>query len=194
MTEPTNGPDLLQRLRDATRPAHAALEREMGLLSQIPSRAGMRALLGRFHGFHAASEPALEAALADDQFLLPRRRLDALRQDLMALGVPPEQIAALPRPALPDLQPPGAALGLLYVMEGSTLGGQMIARHLKAATWLPPLRFFAGHGKQTAALWRETCARLQAVTDSAAQRRAIATAVASFDLLRLWLCEADQLA
>jgi heme oxygenase len=186
--------DLLGALRRETRAQHEALEKSLDLLGMLPDRGRLRTLLGRFHGFHQMAEPALAAALHDDALLAPRRRLELLRRDLLGLGLHPEDIAALPVcPALPGLEQTGTAMGLLYVMEGSTLGGQVITRHLQSASWLPRdgLAYFRAHGPHTGAMWREVCARLQAMQGAEPRQAAIAGAVASFTLLRHWLAGSD---
>lgn len=55
-----------------------------------------------------------------------RRKLPALEKDLQALGevLPPDTNADLPQLSVP------MAFGVLYVMEGSTLGGSVMARQL----------------------------------------------------------------
>jgi heme oxygenase len=55
------------------------------------------------------------------------------------------------------------ALGALYVLEGSTLGGRIILRHLETHTVDIPsdaMSFFAGHGAETGSMWRAFVAKL----------------------------------
>jgi len=57
------------------------------------------------------------------------------------------------------------ALGALYVMEGSTLGGRIILRHLETQEIDIPadaMSFFAGHGAETGSMWRFFVAKLDA--------------------------------
>ena len=59
---------------------------------------------------------------------------------------------------MPDLATPAAIVGALYVIEGSTLGGKVIARQLAAHLGLNAAkgaRFFHGHGAATEAHWGE---------------------------------------
>ena len=81
-----------------------------------------------------------------------------------------------------DLGGGAGALGLLYVVEGATLGGQVISRRLEVK-----LAFFRGYGEATGRMWRETSARLRAVSNPAAQDEAVRSAVSCFTLLRRWL-------
>lgn len=76
---------------------------------------------------HARALPAAEAALASAAHLPSwRARTPLLAQDLAELGT------AMP-PPLPFAAPSAAfAWGVLYVMEGSRLGGTMLARQIGA--------------------------------------------------------------
>ncbi len=61
-----------------------------------------------------------------------------------------------PAPAPPSLGGVAAGLGALYVVEGATLGGRVIARHLARSLALGPAdgaAFFAGYGDRTGAMW-----------------------------------------
>lgn len=65
-----------------------------------------------------------------------------------------------------------AFLGALYVMEGSTLGGRFIARHVETTLGLLPGHgnaYFRGHGEHTGAMWRETTEAITAVPEGNAE-------------------------
>jgi heme oxygenase (biliverdin-IX-beta and delta-forming) len=87
----------------------------------------------RFLIAHAMAFPAVEAALDDAGFaaLLPdwptRHRAGALAADLVALGA--TMPALLPAPAI-EASP--AQWGAAYVLEGSRLGGALLARSVPA--------------------------------------------------------------
>lgn len=86
-----------------------------------------------FLSAHARVLPSVEAALeqAGIADLLPdwadRRRNDLLASDLAELGV--EMPPPLP---VPDLQGEAQLWGTIYVLEGSKLGGAMLARAVPA--------------------------------------------------------------
>jgi heme oxygenase (biliverdin-IX-beta and delta-forming) len=190
----TNPPgELRARLRDATAPAHQRLEAALDLLAEPCERSRFVEVLERFRGFHAAWEPALALALPDDAALLvDRRKLALIDVDLLALGRPRERIEALPEPAFAAAlcRMPASALGSLYVLEGSTLGGKFISRRLReiAGSWLPEagLRYFDPYGDASGSRWRETLARLEAAPT--AQWPGIeAGAIATFEGLQGWL-------
>lgn len=175
------------RLRAATASAHEALERDLGWEARVSTLAGYRDLLGRLHGFHATWEPAIGAALDDGAFFDARRRVAALGDDLAFLGLTEADIGGLPqaRPIL--LADPASAMGALYVLEGSTLGGRVIGRHIAAAHGLggEGLAYYSGHGPRTGAMWSAFRARLD--TFDGEGESVVAAANETFDAMRLWL-------
>lgn len=182
------------RLRAATDPAHRALEDDLDWRARVATLPGYRALLERLYGFHAAWEPAIGLGLADEPFLGPRRRLALLAADLDHLGLVQEAIAALPRPASPTLEGTAAATGALYVLEGSTLGGQLIGRHIAGLHGFSGdgLAYYRAHGAGAGAMWAAFRARLETFAeDPAAEAALIAAAVTTFAALRVWLCTAQ---
>ena len=133
---------LLERLRTETAGAHDKLDRahDGGAFSDLVD-------YGRFLEAQARIFPAAEAALASSQEYrtLPdwdrRFRSEALLSDLSGLGI------AAPPPIPFDLaQRPGSATGLAYVLEGSRLGGKLIARKLEQAGLENAPTAFITHG------------------------------------------------
>ncbi|TFZ60400.1 biliverdin-producing heme oxygenase [Methylorubrum sp. Q1] len=173
------------RLRDATQGAHEALERDLDWEARVATLPGYRALLIRLRGFHAAYEPAIAAALADAAFFDPRRRLPAVDADLRALDrAAPDTV---PAPDAPRLDGVGAALGALYVLEGSTLGGAVIGRHVARLHGEGvPLAYYAGRGRATGPLWRAFRERLDGLPEAEAAA-AFAAGIATFEAMRGWL-------
>ena len=181
-------------LRHATAAAHERLH-------HLPDFAALQAgtigrddyadLLRRLYVFHRAVEDALAAApslLPCGINIVARRRSGLLLRDLAFLGAP-----AMPLPVPPDLPAPrsaAAALGLMYVTEGSTLGGRELARRLDHL--LPPdteqgRRFLLGHGPRHGAMWREFCAALNSCGDTPPRREEmIAAALAAFAAFGDW--------
>jgi heme oxygenase (biliverdin-IX-beta and delta-forming) len=183
-------PTLHLRLRAATAPAHEALERELDWQARVATLPGYRGLLARLHGFHATWEPAIGAALGDGDFFDPRRRMAALRDDLAFLGLPEAEIGNLPRAQPLTLAGPAAAMGALYVLEGSTLGGRVIGRHIGAVHGLSGegLAYYSGHGPRTGALWAAFRARLD--TFGGEGEAVMSAANGTFDAMRVWLTTA----
>jgi heme oxygenase len=149
------------RLKEETRPLHLAAERSLDLPNRTHSLDAYTRLVERFFSFHAAAEkrlsrvPDLPATVVD---LDARRKTPLLRQDLLSLGRHEAAIAALPLCAdLPALDTVAQALGCLYVLEGSTLGGQFICRHLRQSPGIGPedgARYFNSYGAEVGTMWR----------------------------------------
>ena len=117
-------------LRDATMDDHRRVDSIYAGFSLDTPRS-YRAFLTA----HARVLVPLEAAVAPDQ---PRQSL--LAEDLAALG------AAMPDPlAQPDVGRDGALWGVRYALEGSRLGGAMLARQVGEG--LPRAYLTAAHGK-----------------------------------------------
>jgi heme oxygenase len=149
--------DVLRRLRTGTAAAHEAVERTLDLLDPGLDRLRLTAVLDRMHGFWRAAEAGLDdwaARFPSDAGTVgwsARRRAGLFADDLLALGAAP----AGTEPALPAVTDTDDALGRLYVLEGSTLGGTFIDRHLAALPALSGvrLRAFSPYGAKTGAMW-----------------------------------------
>lgn len=183
--------DVLSRLRLETRASHEALEADLDIFSRLASEAGRRDLAVLFHGLHSGAEAVLAPWLS----LLPgldyrdRRRGPLLDRDLAWFGAPTPAACPMAR-----LAGRAEALGLLYVLEGSTLGGQVIRKRLLAdGRPLDGLSFLDPYGVETGPRWKSFLAILDrecppdrpADTDAA-----VRGAVRGFQAARTWLCAA----
>lgn len=185
MTTANRVPDTLAALREATAASHDAIDRQLQLGADLPLDRYVRILQG-FEGFLSAWEPAVAAALLPGQraWFSSRSRLAFVRQDLASLA---PGAATAPAPVLPPLPNGSAAFGAMYVLEGSALGGQVIARRVAERFGFDRQRgaaYFHGFGDRTGALWREFRERLEAEVDPAHRGDACAAAVGTFDALR----------
>jgi heme oxygenase (biliverdin-IX-beta and delta-forming) len=164
LEQPNDGthPDplrLFEQLHAATKPAHRALERNLNLLQKPVTAARIERALKKFLGFHLAWETEFAHPGIFTQLMMNRGRARFAASDLEALGLSHEEIARVP------LSEAAAALhrsaeitmGSLYVMEGSTLGGELIAKALRAEPWLPPqgLQYFSPPNRDARGDWNE---------------------------------------
>jgi heme oxygenase len=147
---------LLEELRSATREAHHALDQGLSLNADTITLPRYVAFL---QGLWLVVEP-LERRLNSAAGARPARA-SALREDLAALGATP---ALGPAPRLPALDSRAAALGASYVLEGSALGGAVLAREIGRglAFERPPLRYLTLYGERLAERWRDETAALDA--------------------------------
>ena len=186
---------ILKRLKEATASRHAALESRLPLLDADMSRASYLQLLQRFWGYYEPLEMQLLALPywnSMDFDYAKRHKTPRLVQDLLALGETREAIGTVARcNNLPTLASPGQLLGCLYVIEGATLGGQIITRRLEANLGLTPLTgaaFFDGYGARTGGQWKAFCAMLRAnAGESVRQDDIVASANQTFETLGQWL-------
>lgn len=178
------------RLRAETADSHQRLEESLDLFTKVAERGSRRRLVERFHGLHAGAEQALAPWLAaiDGLEFDDRSRLPHLRRDLKTLGVSGE--AAICPVATPA--DAAEALGLFYVLEGSTLGGHMIGKQLaRDGVDDEGLTFLNPYGAAVGERWRAFMTVLERETASASDRdAAVAGARRGFALVTDWLCEA----
>lgn len=187
---------LHEALRSATRTHHERLERRLGLVDPNLGLPRYLQLLIALHGFYAPLEARLRSLPGWDEVGLDIgarcRKHELLRDDLAALGVSRGEVSVLPRcRRLPSPVAAPEAMGCLYVLEGATLGGRVIARHLSSSLGLAPERgasFFAGYGAATDGRWRDFLLRLEPVAEGEGRRRRVLELAAeTFDNLELWL-------
>ena len=186
--------DVLQALRHATAAQHAQLDTGLAIAHPEASLHDYGVHAHALAAWLQALSPhltTLQACEHDFEFA-PADRLAALEADLhdmtpLAAGAAP---TAWPAPSAATQHHIARALahhptqaeavcwGLVYVVEGSQLGGQVLYRHLAPRLAPHPLRYLQGAGAQTGARWRvfleslraalDTPARVQAACDGAA--------------------------
>lgn len=182
---------LHRRLRAATAAEHEALERGLDWRARVATLEGYRGLLARLRGIHAAYEPAIGRALADEPFFAKRRRLARLDADLACLGLDGASIETLPVPAQVVFEGRAEALGALYAFEGSTLGGQVIGREIERLHGLSEASgcaYYRAHGRATASMWAAFRDELETLAgNTVAEAAALRTGIATFAAMRLWL-------
>lgn len=188
---------LLLRLRRETAPAHEALEAALGLTSDALTRGAYRRRLEQFYGYYRPVEARLLAFggwAARGLDLEARRKVPLLEADLRALGL--AESGRLPLCAeLPQLGVVSRAFGCLYVLEGATLGGQVISRHLRRALGIEPStggRFFWAYGEAVAAMWKAFGEALVAAAATPPDEDlAVAAAVETFETFSRWIAKGD---
>ncbi|RZA00252.1 MAG: biliverdin-producing heme oxygenase [Proteobacteria bacterium] len=170
---------LLEEIRSRTEPLHRELEAVLDIPFQVNTPAQYTALLAEFHALYGPWEAALSQYA--DQFaglgiqLPARNRVPNLEKDLRQVGG--EALLQSASPSAAQLNSFPEALGFLYVLEGSTLGGQVLVRLFRERLGLPSeaLHFFNSHGPQVGKMWKEFCAGLQTfeATASAEENSAV---------------------
>jgi heme oxygenase (biliverdin-IX-beta and delta-forming) len=182
---------VLGRLRSETQTEHTAIEETLDLMRAQLSIDDYRRILERFLGFYKPVELQFTrvSVPADVQALLTlHHRAPLLRSDLVALGVrSPDELPLCDD--LPPLTTASECLGCLYVMEGATLGGQVLSRHLERTLGITAesgARFFSGDGPRTGEVWKAFRTAFTGFDTPETQDDVVASAIASFRALRNW--------
>lgn len=185
--------DVLKVLRSATSAEHERVEETLGLMDPALTRERLAAVLDLMHGFWLAAEAGLDAWAAREPAAAAelqwdrRRRADLFAADLAVLGA----VAGAPAsPQLPPVADTDEALGRMYVLEGSTLGGTFIDRHLATLPELSGgvrLRAFSPYGDDTGAMWHAFRRATRAhVAEGGDAGRVVGAARTTFTVLADW--------
>jgi len=185
-------------LKSTTSAQHERVEALLALDAASLTRERYEDVLAGFRALYAPLEASIFRVLEapDDRagWRRPdfragdRRKLPRLDRDLAALslGTPPDAPAA----ALPAVADVPSALGALYVLEGATLGGRVISRHLAGALGVTPESggaFFDGYGAATGPMWTAYRDQVADYVDRFGGREAVlGAATATFDAFERW--------
>jgi heme oxygenase (biliverdin-IX-beta and delta-forming) len=182
------------QLKEQTRAEHTAVEKK--LLTRITGIEHLThyvSLLATLYGFYFAIETSIQRFV--DHSVIPdfdrRRKAETILNDMASLTsdvVVPELCTNTP-----SIASHYSALGAMYVLEGSTLGGQYIARMVtKKLNCKTGLNFFLSYGDDVQKKWDEfrMCLRKPFTEE---QRTEIVTAAKqTFQTLDNWLDTHDK--
>jgi len=163
----------LEELKAATSAHHARLERRVDIERHLRSRDAYRALLERFYGFHRPIEAVLAPFAGPFTPRHPR-----LAHDIAALGGDADTLPTARR--VPAVHSVHDALGVLYVLEGSALGGAVIGHLVERDLGLSST-FFARRG--IAPRWRAFGEHVERHAPASH-----AAAIATFEDMEAWIC------
>lgn len=154
----TNG--ILARLKEETAHQHQETEKNVDIMREDFSIDDYRSLLIKFYSFYKPFESKMSEAISANGIEFEhseRLNLPKLEKDLRELGMSDEEIAQIETTnELPKLDSGERIFGSLYVIEGSTLGGQVISRHLKQSLGIDAdsgSAFFSGYKENTRDMW-----------------------------------------
>jgi len=177
-------------IKDYTKAEHAQLEKKLiGMIRSIRSTEHYLVLLEMFYGYYHSLELKMDQYLTSEKIpdLAERRKSAAILQDIRDLGgLPPAQVSAA---VIPRIQSYPQALGAAYVLEGSTLGGVIIARMIREQLQLSSpegFTFFTGYGEAVQQMWRKFHSYMNAITEEAAQQEAADAARETFLKFNDW--------
>lgn len=195
--------NILERLRNESAPYHDRVEANpyaSAIMAGTIELNDYKYYLEMFYGFiapleqRAAESPGLSASAYD---LENRRKTPMLEKDLAELGTSREQLQQLPVcKELPDLSTPEKILGCFYVIEGSTMGGQMITKKLSRLLPISTdagLAYFNAYGEESRTRWGDYRELLtHAGQNEEGRDEVVRSALETFGLLERWFDERTQ--
>jgi heme oxygenase len=189
-------------LRKHTETAHQQLESKLDLINVRDMRSYAYIIAG-FYGFVRPLEARMVQSISkfrmlEDERLSIFERLKAplLKDDLVFVaqreGLQFTEPKLASRTELPDLSSPASILGCLYVMEGSTLGGQFISAHFEKTLGLKRgegLSYFSGYGTHTGKMWRTFLTILEESSENHPDwtDEVLSSANRTFEAMERWL-------
>jgi len=187
---------ILAKLKEQTAEQHQRLEGNLNILARFNSAQGYKLLLEQFYGFYRPLEMHLGSVMCPPGFLVnftARRKTRLLEKDLLFLDLPERELLALPQcQRLPTVKSEAQAFGCLYVLEGATLGGQIISKYVADKLGYERERgatFFKSYGAEVRAMWWAFCQALREyATAHDEDDEVVAAAVDTFDKFDQWLC------
>jgi heme oxygenase (biliverdin-IX-beta and delta-forming) len=180
---------LTEELKEVTADAHQAAEKKLiTALKKIATTTDYMHMLNWLYGYYAPMEGLIRRFLTPD--ILPdipkRSRAEYLLWDMKETGLPvlPPDICQ----QLPVIDSYPRALGALYVLEGSTLGGRIIAGMIsQELDSIKSLSFFNGYGAETNRMWQSFKKFLNHPFPLIQRREIIAAAEDTFITFKNWI-------
>jgi heme oxygenase (biliverdin-IX-beta and delta-forming) len=177
------------QLKEKTRGEHASLEKYfLGVIRTIDTRHAYARFLAKIYGYYSVAEATLKPYLDDS---IVKDFGQRIKSDLIAgdLGVLTKHSGVFPVcQHLPPINSFHSALGTLYVFEGSTLGGQIIARMIgERLNTREGLSFFLSYGDQTTEMWDKFRSFLNEPFSAEQQEETVTAATATFVTFKQWL-------
>ncbi|SDG01250.1 biliverdin-producing heme oxygenase [Terriglobus roseus] len=164
-------------LRNQTRDDHSATEGTVPLMDPSLTLPQYGDALTRMYRIVRAWDSWADAHAPGDlqPILHTRRRADLLADDLTTLGFPTPSDEEVPHQRMASTtvegNPRAVFLGRMYVMEGSTLGGQLLARHVEEQLGFSEGEgdsYFRGYAEATGERWRQFKSFLEELPDEQA--------------------------
>jgi heme oxygenase len=183
-----------KRLRQETAESHQRLEDNplsKAILHPSVLIQDYQTYLAALFGVTIACEdqvfPAISHVITD---LAGRYKSRLIIDDLLATGLTEAEVDALPVYRF-EFSSAAEALGIMYVLEGSTLGGKVLFRHIHEVLGLSPengASYFWGYGSQTGNLWKSFISSLTQFVDEHEERDAVIhSAKKTFTIIDNWL-------
>lgn len=185
-----------EALKICTEGEHRSIEAAVNFKEITSSSESYSELLKKFYGYYLPIEKLLV------EFMVPlkeiginlseRTKVNFLEHDLKLMGITPS--AENQCKDLPKLRNVYEALGVLYVLEGSTLGGQVIHKYLMERNNFirkNELQFHLGYKDQTIQMWNQFKTILNSIPGDH-EAEVITAAKNTFSTLKNWITQNDK--
>ncbi len=173
---------LSERIKTATKDGHQELEKQVVYrIKAIENNKDYVELLKYFFAYFETLEQQIASFMPDalQDYFSVRRSAKDIAKDIEVLG---SSVADLPQAFLPAIENKNQAIGALYVLEGSIMGGPFIVKMLEKVGIESGFNFFQGYGDQSAEKWLEFTKIInQEVNQEADIEEAIASAKNTFE-------------
>jgi len=179
-------------IKIATLPNHQLVEKLLvGKMRNLRSMTDYVELLKIFYSYFGGLEQLINPYISAENLsdYEHRRKSRAIANDIKILGGEVPVLAGVD--SLPAIQNELQAFGALYVIEGSTLGGKIIAEMLQKHLSFnngDGLSFFTGYGENSMQMWGTFKQTLNAMAQrDKDETEVIATANETFIKFKHWL-------
>ena len=180
---------LTEELKEMTADAHRAAEKKLiAVLKKTTTTADYMRMLNWLYGYYSPLEALIRRFLTPDVLpdIIKRCRAEYLVWDMKESGLP--ELPPDKCDQLPVIDSLASALGALYVLEGSTLGGRIIAGMIsRELDSLKSLSFFHGYGAETQKMWLSFKEFLNRPFPLMQRREIIAAAEDTFITFKNWI-------
>ncbi len=172
---------LSNSIKEATKGGHQDTEKKVVMrIKHIKTEQDYLELLRCFYAYFSAVERAIAPyitanTLPDHQ---ERRNSAYIKADIQELG---GDLSNLPAATAPSVTNELQAMGALYVLEGSIMGGPYIVQMLKRLGITRGFSFFSGYGENSGQMWHSFTESLNSLPKSELDKVvAVDTAVETF--------------
>jgi heme oxygenase (biliverdin-IX-beta and delta-forming) len=186
----------LQQLKNDTAESHIALEKNPYSVALMHANVTiedyltyLQKLYGFVYGFEKTVFPLL---IALDSDIERRRKAALMAQDIISMGGDVTQLQVMSDAVFEEHYTTEiAALGGLYVLEGSMLGGNIIKKHLQdklSEDVADKTHYFTAYGTELGKVWKDFLNLLtHNASDTDKEGAIIKSAKTTFQLIDKWL-------
>lgn len=170
-----------ERLKTYTKTAHHEIESLLNYTDPNLSLEDYKKILKKLYSFYYPLELKLSALFKSTKLDIfeGRKKIHLLKADLIALDCTAREISEIGLCTdFPCVNSVAEAMGTLYVIEGSTLGGQILKKHFETQFDLNSQKgaaFFSGYQEKTGLMWKHFVQFLESLPWSETEMTALET-------------------